>query len=154
MHRVVICPLDWSNSFVNIIIKLQPNLSTMAILGTEKSGSCREVAISRSLIISYFTADRENIYCIRVWPIIFTTQTFPRLSPWTIFDVVMRRIMVWRILSSSKPPSINCQSVLTRLLAEDCKRTYMYICQDFHDIFNFWRGPVNKNKSTWLERML
>ena len=53
----VINILDWNNSFVNIIIKLQLDLSTTAILGTEESGGCREVAISRSLMISYFTAN-------------------------------------------------------------------------------------------------
>ena len=67
MHGVVIGHLDWSNSFVNIIIKLQPNRSTTAILGMEESGDCREVAISRSFIISYFTAKGEkktDLHCI------------------------------------------------------------------------------------------
>ena len=42
MHGVVICHLDWRNSFVNIIIKLQPNLSTTAISGTKESDGDRE----------------------------------------------------------------------------------------------------------------
>ena len=42
IHGVVICHLDWRNSFVNIVIKLQPHLSTMAILGTKESDGDRE----------------------------------------------------------------------------------------------------------------
>ena len=63
----------------------------------------------------------------------------------------MRRIIVWRILSSSKPPSINCHSVLTRLLAEDYKGTYMYTCQDSIDPFMIF-STFDKNQLTKISQ--
>ena len=48
-------------------------------------------------------------------------HTFARFSPCIMLDVVISSMMVWRILSSSKPPSISRHNAHTRLPAEAWK---------------------------------
>ena len=67
MHGVVICHLDWSNSFVNIIIKLQPSLSTTAILGTKESDGDREAAWPSGLRVGL--AIWQSCVRVPLWPL-------------------------------------------------------------------------------------
>ena len=67
MHGVVICHLGWNNSFVNIIIKLQPNLSTTAILGTKESDRDREAGWPSGLRIGLTI--RRSWVRVPLWPL-------------------------------------------------------------------------------------
>ena len=67
IHGVVICHLDWRNSFVNIIIKLQPNLSTTAILGTKESDRDREAGWPSGLRVRL--AIRRSWVQVPLWPL-------------------------------------------------------------------------------------
>ena len=67
MHGVEICHLDWNNSFVNIIIKLQPHLSTTAILGTKESDGDRETGWPSGLRVGL--AIRRSWVRVPLWPL-------------------------------------------------------------------------------------
>ena len=67
MHEIVICHLDWNNFLVNIIIKLQPNLSTTAISGTKESDGDRKAAWPSGLRVRL--AIRRSWVRVLLWPL-------------------------------------------------------------------------------------